>query len=191
MMLCIFIQQKASLPSWCPVRRRRIRSHHRPISAPRRRSRRDRDRRSTSPASRSARSPRSRWKTATPSSGMEIEPKYMQLIHPDAQLLLRPKTQLNDMVVEVEPGSGKRHLESGDNFPSRADRTEHPTRRVPRHASTPTPASTCSCCSPAGRRASAAGAPALRHLPPLRALRPLRRRTEQARSPAAASRSPR
>src|ERR1700709_1206859 len=27
--------------------------------------------------------------------GMEIEPKYMKLIHPDAQFLLRPKTALN------------------------------------------------------------------------------------------------
>ena len=49
--------------------------------------------------------------------GLEIEPKYMQLIHPNASMLLRPKTPLNDMVVEVEPGSGKRHIESGANFP--------------------------------------------------------------------------
>ena len=49
--------------------------------------------------------------------GMDIEPKYMKLIHPDATLLLRPKTNLNDMVVEVDPGSGKGHIEDGDNFP--------------------------------------------------------------------------
>ena len=49
--------------------------------------------------------------------GMDIEPKYMQLIHPNATLLLRPKTNLNDMVVEVEPGSGKGHIEDGANFP--------------------------------------------------------------------------
>jgi phospholipid/cholesterol/gamma-HCH transport system substrate-binding protein len=48
--------------------------------------------------------------------GMDIEPKYMPLIHPNASFLLRPKTGLNDMVVEVEPGSGKRHVESGANF---------------------------------------------------------------------------
>ena len=48
--------------------------------------------------------------------GMDIEPKYMQLIHPNASFLLRPKTGLNDMVVEVEPGSGKKHIESGANF---------------------------------------------------------------------------
>ncbi len=49
--------------------------------------------------------------------GMDIEPKYLQLIHPDATLLLRPKTNLNDMVVEVDPGNGKGHIEDGHNFP--------------------------------------------------------------------------
>ena len=49
--------------------------------------------------------------------GMDIEPKYLELIHPDATLLLRPKTNLNDMVVEVDPGSGRGHIEDGHNFP--------------------------------------------------------------------------
>ena len=49
--------------------------------------------------------------------GMDIEPKYMALIHPNASLLLRPKTNLNDMVVEVDPGSGKGHIEDGHDFP--------------------------------------------------------------------------
>jgi phospholipid/cholesterol/gamma-HCH transport system substrate-binding protein len=49
--------------------------------------------------------------------GMDIEPKYLQLIHLNATLLLRPKTNLNDMVVEVDPGSGKGHIEDGHNFP--------------------------------------------------------------------------
>jgi phospholipid/cholesterol/gamma-HCH transport system substrate-binding protein len=48
--------------------------------------------------------------------GMDIEPKYMELIHPNASLLLRPKTNLNDMIVEIEPGSGKRHIEDGAHF---------------------------------------------------------------------------
>jgi phospholipid/cholesterol/gamma-HCH transport system substrate-binding protein len=48
--------------------------------------------------------------------GMEIEPKYMKLIHPDAQFLLRPKTGLNDMIVEVEPGSGGEPVEDGHRF---------------------------------------------------------------------------
>ncbi len=47
---------------------------------------------------------------------MEIEPKYMKLIHPDSQFLLRPKTGLNDMVVEVEPGSGNEPVEDGHKF---------------------------------------------------------------------------
>jgi phospholipid/cholesterol/gamma-HCH transport system substrate-binding protein len=48
--------------------------------------------------------------------GMDIVPEYMELIHPNASFLLRPKTNLNDMVVEVEPGSGGRHIESGAHF---------------------------------------------------------------------------
>jgi phospholipid/cholesterol/gamma-HCH transport system substrate-binding protein len=48
--------------------------------------------------------------------GMEIEPKYMKLIHPDSQFLLRPKTGLNDMTVEVEPGSGTEPVEDGHKF---------------------------------------------------------------------------
>ncbi len=49
--------------------------------------------------------------------GMDIEPKYMVLITPDSDLLLRPKTNLNDMVVEIDPGSDKDHVEDGHNFP--------------------------------------------------------------------------
>jgi phospholipid/cholesterol/gamma-HCH transport system substrate-binding protein len=49
--------------------------------------------------------------------GMDIEPQYMELIHPDATLLLRPKTNLNDMVVEIDPGKAKGHIEDGYNFP--------------------------------------------------------------------------
>jgi phospholipid/cholesterol/gamma-HCH transport system substrate-binding protein len=49
--------------------------------------------------------------------GMDVEPKYLELIHSNAQLLLRPKTNLNDMVVEISPGSGKGHVEAGHTFP--------------------------------------------------------------------------
>jgi len=49
--------------------------------------------------------------------GMDIEPKYMRLIHPDATLLLRPKTNLNDMTVEISPGSGPKRVEDGYRFP--------------------------------------------------------------------------
>lgn len=48
--------------------------------------------------------------------GMAIEPKYMELIHANASLLLRPKTNLNDMVVEIEPGSGGKPVEDGHEF---------------------------------------------------------------------------
>jgi phospholipid/cholesterol/gamma-HCH transport system substrate-binding protein len=49
--------------------------------------------------------------------GMDVEPKYLQLIHPDATLLLRPKTNLNDMTVEISPGTKGRHVEAGYTFP--------------------------------------------------------------------------
>jgi phospholipid/cholesterol/gamma-HCH transport system substrate-binding protein len=49
--------------------------------------------------------------------GMDVEPKYLKLIHPDATLLLRPKTNLNDMTVEIEPGSAGKPVESGHDFP--------------------------------------------------------------------------
>lgn len=48
--------------------------------------------------------------------GMDIVPEYMELIHPNATFLLRPKTGLNDMIVEVEPGAGKEHIDDGANF---------------------------------------------------------------------------
>jgi phospholipid/cholesterol/gamma-HCH transport system substrate-binding protein len=48
--------------------------------------------------------------------GMDIQPEYMQLIHPNAEFLLRPKTGLNDMTVEVDPGSGKKSIEDGAHF---------------------------------------------------------------------------
>ena len=65
--------------------------------------------------------------------GMDIEPKYLELIHPDANLLLRPKTNLNDMIVEIDPGIGKKHDRRRRPLPPRADRTEHQPRRLPRH----------------------------------------------------------
>ena len=49
--------------------------------------------------------------------GMDIEPKYAPLIHPDARLLLRPKTNLNDMVVEVDPGQRSGQLPDGTTIP--------------------------------------------------------------------------
>jgi phospholipid/cholesterol/gamma-HCH transport system substrate-binding protein len=48
--------------------------------------------------------------------GMDIQPKYMELIHPDAEFLLRPKTNLNDMIVEIDPGTSKKPIEDGAHF---------------------------------------------------------------------------
>jgi phospholipid/cholesterol/gamma-HCH transport system substrate-binding protein len=39
--------------------------------------------------------------------GLDIEPEYKKLIRKDASALLRPKTALKDMFVEVDPGHGK------------------------------------------------------------------------------------
>src|SRR5213078_2411662 len=40
----------------------------------------------------------------------EIDTKYSHLIHQDATALLRPKTGLKDMFIEVDPGSDKSPL---------------------------------------------------------------------------------
>jgi phospholipid/cholesterol/gamma-HCH transport system substrate-binding protein len=115
MMLGIFIQQKASLPSWIPF----VGEEFEHISAE-----------------------FSTAQAVTPGQGqavdvagiqigkvtsvnledghavvgMEIEPKYMELIHPNASFLLRPKTGLNDMIVEIEPGTGTKQVEDGHEF---------------------------------------------------------------------------
>lgn len=49
--------------------------------------------------------------------GMDVEPDYLELIHPDATLLLRPKTNLNDMTVEIDPGTKPGHIDEGHHFP--------------------------------------------------------------------------
>ena len=36
---------------------------------------------------------------------LDIEPRYRELLHQDAEFLLRPKTGLNDMVIEIDPGT--------------------------------------------------------------------------------------
>jgi phospholipid/cholesterol/gamma-HCH transport system substrate-binding protein len=49
---------------------------------------------------------------------LEIDKKYDQLIHQDATALLRPKTGLKDMFIEVEPGTDKSPLmHAGDHIP--------------------------------------------------------------------------
>lgn len=51
------------------------------------------------------------------SVGLDVEPKYAKLIRSDATFLLRPKTNLNDMVVEVTPGSSPAPMEAGAHVP--------------------------------------------------------------------------
>jgi phospholipid/cholesterol/gamma-HCH transport system substrate-binding protein len=41
---------------------------------------------------------------------MEIDNKYAPLINTDASMLLRPKTGLNDMVIEVDPGTSSQDI---------------------------------------------------------------------------------
>jgi len=49
--------------------------------------------------------------------GLDIETEYAKLIHPDASLLLRPKTNLNDMTIEVDMGSEEGQIEENSNIP--------------------------------------------------------------------------
>ena len=48
---------------------------------------------------------------------MEIEDEYAPLIKDDASLLTRPKTGLNDMVIEVDPGTEGESVEEGTVLP--------------------------------------------------------------------------
>lgn len=48
---------------------------------------------------------------------MEVENEYAPVIREDAALLLRPKTGLNDMVIEVDPGISPAPVEEGDEIP--------------------------------------------------------------------------
>lgn len=48
---------------------------------------------------------------------MQVDREYAGLIHPDASLLLRPRTGLQDMVLEVDPGSGTEAIAEGATIP--------------------------------------------------------------------------
>jgi phospholipid/cholesterol/gamma-HCH transport system substrate-binding protein len=49
---------------------------------------------------------------------MDVDNEYAPLIHEDSSLLLRPKTGLNDMVVEVDPGTqSSPNVEEGSTIP--------------------------------------------------------------------------
>ncbi|MGA7434184.1 MAG: MlaD family protein [Solirubrobacterales bacterium] len=48
---------------------------------------------------------------------LDIETKYKDLLHQDAEFLLRPKTALNDMVIEIDPGTEGPPPEEGSTLP--------------------------------------------------------------------------
>jgi phospholipid/cholesterol/gamma-HCH transport system substrate-binding protein len=48
---------------------------------------------------------------------MNVDNKYAPLINSDASTLLRPKTGLNDMVVEIDPGTSSADIEEGSTVP--------------------------------------------------------------------------
>jgi phospholipid/cholesterol/gamma-HCH transport system substrate-binding protein len=48
---------------------------------------------------------------------MDIKPKYAPLIHRNASLLLRPKTGLADMVIEMDPGTRGPQIREGETVP--------------------------------------------------------------------------
>jgi phospholipid/cholesterol/gamma-HCH transport system substrate-binding protein len=48
---------------------------------------------------------------------MQVENKYAPLIHPDATLLLRPRTGLQDMTIEIDTGTGGSEVKEGSTIP--------------------------------------------------------------------------
>jgi phospholipid/cholesterol/gamma-HCH transport system substrate-binding protein len=48
---------------------------------------------------------------------MDIDPKYAPLIHTDASLLLRPRTGLQDMTIEIDPGQNSKEVRAGSTVP--------------------------------------------------------------------------
>jgi phospholipid/cholesterol/gamma-HCH transport system substrate-binding protein len=48
---------------------------------------------------------------------MDVDPKYAALIHSDATLLLRPRTGLQDMTINVDPGTRGGEVQEGSTIP--------------------------------------------------------------------------
>ena len=48
---------------------------------------------------------------------MDVDPKYAPLIHKDSTLLLRPRTGLQDMTIEVDPGQKGKEVSEGSTIP--------------------------------------------------------------------------
>ena len=77
---------------------------------------------------------------------MDIDPKYKDLVHTDATALLRPKTGLKDMFIELDPGTDGAPVAKEDwTIPIQLDAARRQPGRDPRARWTPTRATTCSC----------------------------------------------
>ena len=73
-------------------------------------------------------------------------PEYKDLVHTDATALLRPKTGLKDMFIQLEPGSGDAPVAKENwTIPVRHDDARRQPGRDPRARWTPTRATTCGC----------------------------------------------
>jgi phospholipid/cholesterol/gamma-HCH transport system substrate-binding protein len=56
--------------------------------------------------------------------GLDIEPRYAELIHRDARALLRPRTGLKDMYIQIHPGSEGPPVREGFTIPVQASLTD-------------------------------------------------------------------
>jgi phospholipid/cholesterol/gamma-HCH transport system substrate-binding protein len=61
---------------------------------------------------------------------MQIDNKYSDLIHPDASLLLRPRTGLQDMTIELDPGTGAQNVEEGTTLPLASSQPNVPPDQI-------------------------------------------------------------
>ena len=113
----VLSQQQQPYPSWIPFlgdERFELKAE---LSRPPRRSPRARARRSTSPASRRATSPRSSSIDGSAVVTMLVEEQYAPILRSDATVLLRPRTGLQDMTLELDPGRKGEPLEEGATIP--------------------------------------------------------------------------
>ena len=76
---------------------------------------------------------------------MDIDPEYEGLVHTDATALLRPKTGLKDMFIELDPGTDGAPVAKGAGRCRSATAARRQPGRDPRRRWTPTRATTCSC----------------------------------------------
>ena len=77
---------------------------------------------------------------------MDIDRKYEDMIHTDATALLRPKTGLKDMFIQLDPGTDDAPVAKENwTIPVDARRSPTSTRTRSSRRWTPTRATTCGC----------------------------------------------